>query len=89
MRVSRSTRRASSVTLARRGPELPRGYPHLHQAFYRKPSYNPDGSPYGGAGLKGVYNHYVGTAAGRDPGVYKFGGDRTRRIMSKGSWISN
>ena len=71
------------------GPKFPVGYPHLHQAFYRNPSYNPDGSPYGGAGLKVVYHHYVGTAAGKESGVYKFGGDRTRTTKSKGSWVSN
>jgi hypothetical protein len=71
------------------GPNFPVGYPHLHQAYYRQPSYNPDGSPYGGAGLKVIYHHFVGTAAGRDPGVYQFGRDRTNRIKAKGSWVSN
>ena len=45
------------------------GVPHLHQAYYRYPHYNRDGSPYGGAGLQVVYHRYVGTG----PGVYKFG----------------
>jgi hypothetical protein len=71
------------------GPNFPVGYPHLHQAFYRKPDYNSDGSPYGGQGLKVVYHNYVGTAAGTEAGLYKFGGERTRRTLSKGSWISN
>lgn len=71
------------------GPNFPVGYPHLHQAFYRYPKYNPDGSPYGGRGLKVVFHHYVGTAASKEAGVYRFGGDRTRKIKSKGSWISN
>ena len=38
---------------------------HIHQAFYRYPRENPDGSPYGGAGLQVVRHRYVGTAASR------------------------
>lgn len=64
-------------------PSIPVGPPHLHQAYYRYPSYNPDGSPYGGAGLKVIYHYYVGTAAGTGPGVYTFNG------KSRGKWISN
>ena len=71
------------------GPNFPVGYPHLHQAFYRNPHYNPDGSPYGGAGLKVVYHNYLGTAAGKEAGLYQFAGNQTRRTVSKGSWISN
>lgn len=41
------------------------GRVHLHTAFYRYPKTNPDGSPYGGAGLQITRNHYVGTAARR------------------------
>jgi murein DD-endopeptidase MepM/ murein hydrolase activator NlpD len=70
-------------------PSIPVGETHLHQAYYRYPSFNPDGSPYGGAGLKVVYHHYVGTAAGTRPGVYKFGKRSTDRTVSKGDWISN
>jgi Peptidase family M23 len=71
------------------GPNFPVGYPHLHQAFYRNPHCNPDGSPYGGAGLKVVYHNYLGTAAGKEAGLYQFAGNQTRRTVSKGSWISN
>ena len=44
---------------------VPVGEVHLHQAFYRYPHYNRDGSPYGGQGLKVVRFHYSGTAARR------------------------
>ncbi len=71
------------------GPNIPVGQPHLHQAYYRYPSYNPDGSPYGGAALKARYHHYVGDAAGTGPGVYKFGKKSNDRNLSKGDWISN
>jgi murein DD-endopeptidase MepM/ murein hydrolase activator NlpD len=66
------------------GPDFPVGEPHLHQAYYRNPSYNPDGSPYGGAGLQVIYHHYF-----RAPGgVYEFGWEKAPGIMSKGSLIS-
>lgn len=42
---------------------VPVGEVHLHQAFYRYPEYNPDGSPYGGAGLKVDRPRYSGTSA--------------------------
>jgi len=70
-------------------PSIPVGETHLHQAYYRYPRYNPDGSPYGGAGLKVIYHHYVGTAAGTRPGVYKFGKRSTDSTVAKGDWISN
>ena len=47
------------------GPRIPVGQVHFHQVFYRNPKQNPDGSPYGGQGLKIVRHHYVGTAARR------------------------
>lgn len=47
----------------RTGGSVPVGRVHIHTAFYRNPKHNPDGSPYGGAGLQVVRNHYVGTAA--------------------------
>ena len=53
-------------------PSIPVGEPHLHQAFYRYPSYNSDGSPYGGAGLKVVYHRFWANAD-HPVGVYKFG----------------
>jgi len=71
------------------GPNIPVGEPHLHQAFYRNPRYNEDGSPYGGAGLKVVFHHYLGTAAGTSPGVYRFGWKSGSQTISKGDWISN
>ena len=71
------------------GGDIPVGEPHLHQAYYRYPHYNPDGSPYGGAGLQVIYHHYVGTAAGTGPGVYKFGWEPSRTTVAKGDWISN
>jgi hypothetical protein len=69
--------------------ELPRGIPLLLRAFYRKPRYNRDGSPYGGQGQKVLYHHCAGTAAGSEACVYRFGGEVTRATASKGSWISN
>ena len=70
-------------------PSIPVGEVHLHQAFYRYPKYLADGSPYGGAGLQAVYHHYVGTAAGSGPGVYKFGWERSSTTKSEGDSISN
>ena len=57
---------------------IPVGPPHLHQAFYRYPSYRSDGSPYGGAGLQVVYHRYTGTAARKagysySSGTYRYG----------------
>jgi hypothetical protein len=65
------------------------GAPHLHQAFHRNPSYNPDRPPYGGAGLNVVYHRYLGTAASDNGGVYQFGGSSVRGVGSQGDWISN
>jgi hypothetical protein len=47
------------------GGRIPVGPVHFHQAFYRYPKENPDGSPYGGQGLQIIRHHYVGTAARR------------------------
>ena len=78
-------------------PSVPVGRPHLHQAFYRNPSFLDRGQPYGGRGLKVVRHHFIGTAAG-DPngGVYTFGrkrkSDNTCRasiVCGKGYFISN
>ncbi len=78
-------------------PSIPVGDPHLHQAFYRNPSFLGNGAPYGGRGLQVVRHHFVGTAA-RDSngGVYTFGrkrqSDRTCRasiVCGKGYFISN
>lgn len=60
------------------GPRIPVGQVHFHQVFYRYPKQNPDGSPYGGRGLKIIRHHYVGTAARRKDmrvrsHVYEFG----------------
>lgn len=69
-------------------PSIPVGEVHLHQAYYRYPSYNRDGSPYGGAGLKAKYHHYVGTNT-RPGGVYKFGWKHGSNTLTKGDRISN
>jgi hypothetical protein len=71
------------------GGTIPVGEPHLHQAFYRYPRYNPDGAPYGGAGLQVLHHNYVGTAAGTGPGVYRFGWTSSSTVWSQGDWISN
>jgi len=47
------------------GGRIPVGPVHFHQAFYRYPKENPDGSPYGGQGLQIIRHYYVGTAAQR------------------------
>lgn len=59
-------------------PSIPVGEVHLHQAFYRYPSYNSDGSPYGGASLRADRLRYSGTAAKRkgfnvSSGKYRLG----------------
>lgn len=66
------------------GPRIPVGEPHLHQAFYRYPHFNPDGTPYGGRGLQVVYFHYSS-----GPGVYKFGWSSSGGQKTEGSWIRN
>lgn len=66
------------------GPDIPVGQVHLHQAFYRKPSVNPDGSPYGGRGLQVLYHHY----SRGDGDVYKFGWSHKGYQMSKGDRVS-
>ena len=66
------------------------GEPHLHQAFYRFPSFNFDGSPFGGQGLQVIFHHFVGTAAGSGPGVAQFSfTSDPPEILSKGDLISN
>ena len=78
-------------------PSIPVGDPHLHQAFYRYPSFLSDGSPYGGRGLQVVRHHFVGTAAGdANGGVYTFGRKkksaktcRPSIVCGKGYFISN
>jgi Peptidase family M23 len=67
------------------GGNIPVGPVHLHQAFYRKPKLNPDGSPYGGAGLQVVRHHYVRG----DGGVHKFGWREKPGVKSKGSRVKN
>jgi murein DD-endopeptidase MepM/ murein hydrolase activator NlpD len=66
------------------GGRIPVGSVHLHQAYYRYPSYCADGSPYGGAGLKVAGHHYYHS----DNGVYRFGWVERQGIKYKGSWIS-
>ncbi|MBA2512330.1 MAG: M23 family metallopeptidase [Rubrobacter sp.] len=67
------------------GGSITVGPVHLHQAFYRYPSYLRDGSPYGGAGLQVVRHHYVRG----DGGVYKFGWRKKPGVKSKGSLVEN
>ncbi len=66
------------------GGDIPVGPVHLHQAFYRYPSFNRDGSPYGGAGLQ-VRRHRYFRGEG---GVYTFGWTKRPGIKAKGSQIS-
>jgi murein DD-endopeptidase MepM/ murein hydrolase activator NlpD len=66
------------------GGDFPVGPVHLHQAYYRCPSYFDDGSPYGGAGLKVVRHRYFRG----DGGVYTFGWNKKPGIKAKGSKIS-
>ncbi len=60
------------------GGDIAVGEVHLHTAFYRYPKYNPDGSPYGGAGLKVDRPRYSGGAArklriGSPRNIYRLG----------------
>jgi hypothetical protein len=64
---------------------IPVGRVHLHQGFYRYPSYCPDGSPYGGRGLKVVRHHYFRGKGG----VHTFGCRSCSGVKSKGDLISN
>jgi hypothetical protein len=64
---------------------IPVGRVHLHQGFFRSPDYNPDGSPYGGRGLKIVRHHYFGGKGG----VYTFGCRTCSGVKSKGDLISH
>jgi hypothetical protein len=66
------------------GGDIPVGPVHLHQAYYRYPTYTPDGAPYGGAGLKVVDHHYYRG----DNGLYRYGWVERPEIKYKGSWIS-
>ncbi|HEX2738934.1 MAG TPA: M23 family metallopeptidase [Rubrobacter sp.] len=66
------------------GPNISVGQVHLHQAFYRYPDYNPDGSPFGGRGLQAVYFHYI---RGED-GIYELGWSHTDTQISKGDNVS-
>jgi hypothetical protein len=94
--LARGIRRGAYVTDATiigyagaTGGSIAVGEPHLHQAFYRYPSFGYDGAPYGGASLQVVNHHYVGTAAGTKGGVYKLGWQSNKTTWSKGDWISN
>jgi len=63
---------------------IPVGRVHLHQGFFRYPDYNPDGSPYGGRGLKVVRHHYFRGKGG----VYTFGCRSCSGVKTKGDLIS-
>ncbi len=54
-----------------------------------QPELQPRQAPFGGAGLNVVYHRYLGTAAGNNGGVYRFGGRSVRGVGSQGDWISN
>jgi hypothetical protein len=64
---------------------IPVGRVHLHQGFYRYPNYNPDGSPYGGRGLKVVRHHF----SRGNGGVYNFGCKTCKGVKAKDDLISN
>jgi hypothetical protein len=66
------------------GPNFPVGRVHLHQAFYRYPHSNADGSPYGGAGLQVTRLRYFRS----DGGIYTFGSKVRPGIKAKDSIIS-
>jgi hypothetical protein len=66
------------------GGDIPVGSVHLHQAYYRYPTYTSDGSPYGGAGLQVIRHHHFRG----DGGVYRFGWEIKSGIKAKGSKIS-
>ena len=74
--------------------KFPVGTAHLHQGFYRYPSFRPDGSPYGGQGLQVIYHHYSGLGAGgrREPaGVYQLSwpNSDTTATRTRGELIGN
>jgi hypothetical protein len=62
---------------------IPVGRVHLHQGFFRYPNYNPDGSPYGGRGLKVARHHYFRGKGG----VYTFGCRSCPGVKTKGELI--
>ena len=64
---------------------IPVGRVHLHQAFYRYPSFHQDGSPYWGRGLKIVRHHYFRG----EGGVYTFGCRQCSGVKTKGDLVSN
>jgi hypothetical protein len=64
---------------------IPVGRVHLHQGFFRYPNYNPDGSPYGGRGLKVARHHYFRGKGG----VYTFGCRSCPGVKTKGELISH
>ncbi|MGB3632443.1 MAG: M23 family metallopeptidase [Rubrobacteraceae bacterium] len=107
--IPSSIRRGKTVTknsvigyAGNTGGDIAVGEVHLHQAFYRYPKFNPDGSPYGGAGLQVNRPRYSGTAAKRlkvrsPRNIYRFAQIRPnykrycneRRTCGEGYKISN
>jgi hypothetical protein len=75
------------------GQGIPVGESHLHQAFYRNPSFvfipgqGNTGPPFGGQGLQVIYHHFLGDARGSGPGVYKL--DRTTHAPGTGTVASS
>ena len=55
------------------GPTFPVGRIHLHQAFYRYPTYTSAGVPYDGRGLQALYFHYYRG----DNGIHKLSWSHT------------
>ena len=67
------------------GPDIPVGPVHLHQAFYRHPTYHQDGSPYGGQGLRVDRLRYFRG----EGGTHVFGWTSSPGIKAKGSLAAN
>lgn len=67
------------------GPNIPVGPVHLHQAFYRHPTYHPDGSPYGGQGLRVDRLRYFRG----EGGTHVFDWTSSPGVKAKGSFAVN
>ena len=67
------------------GPDIPVGPVHLHQAFYRYPTYHRDGSPYGGTGLQVTRMRFFRG----EGGTHVFGWERSKGVKAEGSLVVN
>lgn len=84
---NRSVDRRSVIGFAGKtgGPTIPVGPVHLHQAFYRHPTYHRDGSPYGGQGLQvNRLRFFRG-----EGGTHVFGWTRSPGVKAAGSLVAN